>query len=53
MKLGTRPRYSLRLMMAVAKLSSSGSPVGLGEVAQHCSISRRYLEQLVTPLKTA
>ncbi len=53
MKLKTRERYSLRMMMAIAKLSSDENPVALGEVSHHCGISRRYLEQLVTPLKNA
>ena len=53
MKLRTRARYSLRMVMAIAKLSSGNSPVGLGEVSRHCGISRRYLEQLVTPLRNA
>ena len=53
MKLRTRARYSLRMVMAIAKLSSGNGPVGLGEVSRHCGISRRYLEQLVTPLRNA
>ncbi len=53
MKLKTRERYSLRMMMAIAKQSSEKNPVGLKEVAHHSGISRRYLEQLVTPLKNA
>lgn len=53
MKLRTRARYSLRMMMAIAKLSSNNAPVGLGEVSRHCGISRRYLEQLVTALRNA
>ncbi|MCP4677382.1 MAG: Rrf2 family transcriptional regulator [Deltaproteobacteria bacterium] len=53
MKLKTRERYSLRMMMCIAKLSSEDHPVGLGKVSQHSGISRRYLEQLVSPLKHA
>ena len=53
MKLRTRARYSLRMMMAIAKLSSDNGPVGLGEVSRHCGLSRRYLEQLVTSLRNA
>jgi Rrf2 family protein len=41
------------MMMAIAKLSSEKKPVGLGQVSQHAGISRRYLEQLATPLKNA
>lgn len=53
MKIGTRARYSLRLMLAIAKLSERGSPVTLNQVAEHCGLSSRYLGQLVTPLKNA
>lgn len=53
MKLQTRARYSLRLMMAVAKLAADGEPIGLGEVSRHCGLSRRYLDQLVPALKHA
>lgn len=53
MKLKTRERYSLRLMMTVAKLSSARRPVGLNVVSERAGISRRYLEQLVPPLKNA
>jgi Rrf2 family protein len=53
MKLNTRARYSLRLMMAIAKLSAKDKHVHLGEIAEHCHISRRYLDQLVSPLKNA
>lgn len=53
MKLGTRARYSMRMMMAVARLSADGRPVGLGKVAARCGVSRRYLEQLVPALRNA
>ncbi len=39
--------------MAIAKLSTEDGPVHLGDVARHCGISRKYLEQLVTPLRNA
>ncbi|MDJ0762101.1 MAG: Rrf2 family transcriptional regulator [Myxococcota bacterium] len=53
MKLRTRERYSLRMMMSIATLSSGEKPVGLRQVSKHSGISRRYLEQLVSPLKRA
>lgn len=53
MKLGTRARYSLRLMMEVARLSDGRRPVNLQEIATWTGISRRYLEQLVIPLRNA
>lgn len=53
MKIRTRARYSLRMMITIAKLSDNGSKVGLGDVAEQSGISRRYLEQLVTALRNA
>lgn len=53
MKIGTRARYSMRLMLAVAKLSNGGSLVTLSEAARHCGLSSRYLGQLVPSLKNA
>ena len=53
MKFKTRERYTMRMMMSIASLSSDHSPVGLGQVARHSGISRKYLEQLVLPLKNA
>lgn len=53
MKLRTRARYSMRMMMAIAKLSSDGKNAGLGEVSRHCNLSRKYLEQLIPALRNA
>jgi len=53
MKFKTKERYSMRMMMSIATLSTEQSPVGLGLVAKHSGISRKYLEQLVLPLKNA
>jgi Rrf2 family protein len=53
MKLGTRARYSLRLMAEVARFSVDDAPVHLSDVALWSGISRRYLEQLAIPLKNA
>jgi len=53
MKLSTRARYSVRMMMAIAKLSAGDTPVALGDAARHCGLSRRYLDQLVPPLRGA
>jgi Rrf2 family cysteine metabolism transcriptional repressor len=53
MKIGTRARYSLRFMIALGRLSSGEEPVGLGDVSRVAGISRRYLDHLVVPLKSA
>lgn len=49
MKLSTRGRYALRMMLDIA-LHPSGSSVSLKSIAQRQGISVKYLEQIVTPL---
>lgn len=53
MKLSTRARYAIRLMLDIAKADAGDSPVRLGSVADRTGISRRYLDQVVMPLKSA
>lgn len=53
MKLRTRARYSVRMMITVARLSDGKNPVGLGTVAEKTGLSRGYLEQLVVALRNA
>ena len=54
MKLGTRAKYTLRLMMGIGQLTArSHRPISLGDVSRHSGISRRYLDQLVVSLKNA
>jgi Rrf2 family iron-sulfur cluster assembly transcriptional regulator len=52
MKLSTRARYALRMMVVFAR-HTDGQPqvVSLNEVAKEATVSRRYLEQLVIGLK--
>ena len=52
MKLNTRVRYALRLMVDIAQNSANG-PVPLLEVARRQDVSRAYLAQLAIPLKNA
>lgn len=49
MKLSTRGRYALRLMLDIA-LHSEGGSISLKSIAQRQDISLKYLEQIVTPL---
>ena len=52
MKLSTRARYALRLMVEIAKeTNSNGDNISLCEVSKRTNISRRYLEQLTIALK--
>ena len=53
MKLRTRERYALRAMIQIARGAKEGKPVSLNDIAKRTSVSRRYLEQLVIPLKNA
>ena len=55
MKLSTRARYALRSMIEIARNSNgnNGDPINLNAVSNQTSISRRYLEQVVIPLRSA
>ena len=45
-KLSTRARYALRLMLQIAKQADRNIPVSLQQVARQGDMPRRYLEQL-------
>jgi Rrf2 family protein len=53
MKLSTRARYALRMMVAIARETERTGITSLNDVAVETSISRRYLEQLAIALKQA
>ncbi len=53
MKLSTRARYSVRMLIYLADHASAEKPIGLKEIAKMQGLSMRYLEQLVVPLKNA
>jgi Rrf2 family protein len=50
-RLNTRTRYALRLMVAIAHLSDGGQPVSLDKVSRGTRLSRRYLEHLAAALR--
>ena len=52
MKISTKGRYALRLMVDLA-LTESTAPVSLKDVALRQNLSDKYLEQIVTPLSRA
>ena len=52
MKISTRGRYALRLMLDIA-LHGSGEPVRLVDAAKRQEISVKYLEQIVSVLARA
>jgi Rrf2 family protein len=51
MKLSTRGRYGVRLMLELALHYGEG-PILLKEIAERQGISEKYLWQLINPLKT-
>jgi Rrf2 family protein len=53
MRLSTRARYALRMMLDVARHGSGGDPVSLAAVSERTGISRGYLEQLAMALRSA
>ena len=53
MKISTRARYALRLMIDLADNSAGDGPVVLRDIAERQQISKRYLEQLATTLRNA
>ena len=51
MRLSTRSRYGVRLMLQLAANYRDGGVVRLAEIAKRQSVSVKYLEQIVLPLK--
>ena len=52
MKISTKGRYALRLMMDLAE-NNNGSPISLKDVARRQQISDKYLEQIISILNKA
>ena len=53
MKLSTRARYALRMMVEMVKLANGEEKVSLSQIAKSSGLPRRYLEQLTIGLKNA
>ena len=53
MKLSTRARYALRMMLQLARKGPGQTVVSLAVIAETTGISRRYLEQLAMDLRGA
>lgn len=53
MKLSTRGRYALRMMLDLAKNHGEDKPVSLTAIARRTGLSRGYLEQLALALRMA
>ncbi|SFL64825.1 cysteine metabolism transcriptional regulator CymR [Salibacterium qingdaonense] len=52
MKISTKGRYGLTIMMALAEKYGEG-PVSLKSIAKEHDLSEHYLEQLIAPLRNA
>ena len=52
MKISTKGRYALRLMMDLAE-NNTGSPISPKDVAKRQDISDKYLEQIISILNKA
>lgn len=52
MKISTKGRYALRLMLDIA-LDHSGNPVRIKDIAARQEISEKYLEQIISALNKA
>ncbi len=52
MKLSSRARHAVRLMLEVSRLGDGERPVQLSEIASATGLSRRFLEQLAIALKS-
>lgn len=51
MRINTRARYALRLMIDMALYSSIDNPLNLKEISERQKISRRYLAQIIVSLR--
>ncbi|RKL68582.1 transcriptional regulator [Salipaludibacillus neizhouensis] len=52
MKISTKGRYGLTIMIALAKKDGEG-PISLKSIAKEHNLSEHYLEQLIAPLRNA
>jgi len=53
MRISTRGRYALRMMLDIARNGGNGLPVSLSSVSERTDISHGYLEQLAPALRAA
>ncbi|MCG6948843.1 MAG: Rrf2 family transcriptional regulator [Acidobacteria bacterium] len=53
MKISTRGRYALRMMLDLARRGGADTPISLASVAERTGISHGYLEQVALSLRNA
>ena len=50
MKMSTKGRYALRLMLDLATYNESGQPISIKDISKRQAISEKYLEQIIAIL---
>ena len=53
MKISTKGRYALRLMLDIALNEKEGEPVRIKDIARRQDLSCKYLEQIISALHKA
>lgn len=53
MKISTKGRYALRLMLDIALNEKNGNPVRIKDIARRQELSGKYLEQIISVLNKA
>ena len=53
MRISTRARYALRMMLDIARHDGENDPVSLTSVSERTHISKSYLEQVALSLRSA
>lgn len=53
MKISTKGRYALRLMLDISLNEKSGNPVRIKDIARRQELSGKYLEQIISVLNKA
>ena len=53
MKISTKGRYGLRIMLVIALNGTDGSCVSIRDIAEREQLSDKYLEQIITSLSKA
>lgn len=53
MRISTKGRYALRLMLDIAMNDAEGKPVRVKDIAKRQEVSGKYLEQIVSVLTKA
>lgn len=51
MKISTKGRYGLMMMVDLAMHAAAGTPISLKSIAERQGLSDHYLEQLISPLR--